>query len=285
MEARAQEFYPQVEHLVYAELAGRFPYFRFPAGVRALYQATHAGHLDPRQHISAQNRALELLGGVVIDDVVTELDAAGPVLRVRHANGWAEGRKVILATGAFANAGGIIPRKINFGVVPHTVVLGEISPAQLPALAEMPSLSYRFGDDPMRYVYFLPPIKYPDGKHYVKIGHSKGDSLPNDWESLVRWFQSDGDPTRIEWLSETLHKLLPDVKFNSMHSRSCVTTKSPTGKQFIDQFDDPRIYGLLADNGQCAKSADELGYMAATFVQSGRFPAPYNREDFRLVYA
>jgi hypothetical protein len=149
----------------------------------------------------------------------------------------------------------------------------------------MPSLSYRFGEDPMRFVYLLPPIQYPDGKYYVKIGHSKGNLMDNDRKSLIRWFQGDGDPRRIEWLTETLHNLLPDISFNSLHSKSCVTTNSPTGMQFIDQFDDPRVYGLLADNGQCAKSADELGHIAASFVNSGRFPAPYNRANFKLIFA
>jgi sarcosine oxidase len=216
--------------------------------------------------------------------VVTELDSSGPAVRARPRQGWVQGQKVVLATGAFANVGDIIPRKISFGVVPHTVVLGEIPPAQLTALKGMPSLSYRCGADALRFIYFLSPIQYPDGKHYVKIGHSKGDLMPNDRESLTRWFQSDGDPQRSEWLTETLQHLLPEVRFNSLHSRSCVTTQSPTGMQYIDRFEDRRIYSLLADNGQCAKSADELGYMMASFVETGRFPRDYNPEKFKLVF-
>ena len=109
--------------------------------------------------------------------------------------------------------------------------------------------------------------------------------MPNDAESLTRWFQSDGDPGRAEWLVESLQQLLPEVPSSSLHSRSCVTTRSPTGKRFIDHFADPRIHALLADNGQCAKSADELGYMTASYVNSGRFPSPYNAEEFKLVFA
>lgn len=66
--------------------------------------------------------------------------------------------------------------------------------------------------DPMRFVYFMPPIQYPDGKHYVKIGHSKGQTMPNDGQSLTRWFQGDGDPERIEWLTDTLYQLLPEAE-------------------------------------------------------------------------
>ncbi len=284
MEARAREYYPAIEQLAHLELGQRFPYFHFPADVRALYQATDGGHLNPRQNIAAQNKALEMQGGTVIAETALEVDNNGAIVRVRTAQGWIEAQKIVLATGAFANVGGIVPQKIDFAVNPHTVVLAEVTPQQLDALAGMPSLSYRLGDDPMRFIYFMPPIKYPDGKHYIKIGHSKGDVMPNDREALTAWFQSDGDPHRIEWLTETLHNLLPSVQFNSLHSQSCVTTQSPTGKQFIDQFEDERIYSLLADNGQCAKSADELGYITASFVSKGKFPAGYDRADYRLVF-
>ncbi|MEM7344559.1 MAG: FAD-binding oxidoreductase [Chloroflexota bacterium] len=285
MEACAQAYYPTIEQIPYPDLSLRFPYFHFPTDVKALYQATAGGYLNPRQTIAAQNKALEMQGGTVIDDTVLELNRTGPLVQARTTQGWVAGHKVVLATGAFANVGGITPRAIDFGVVPHTTVLGKVSIGQLDSLAGMPSLSYRLGDDPMRFIYFMPPIQYPDGNYYIKIGHSKGDSISNDKESLTTWFQGDGDPNRIAWLTETLHNLLPEVQFSSFHSQACVTTQSPTGKQFIDRFEDERIYSLLADNGQCAKSADELGYIAASFVEQGCLPEGYDVEDYRLVYA
>ena len=131
----------------------------------------------------------------------------------------------------------------------------------------------------------MPPVLYPDGKHYVKIGHSFGDSLPINRESLTQWFKSEGDMTRVEWLTDTLKNLLPSINFNSFSSKSCVTSRSPTGKQYIDQFEGTQIFSLLADNGQCAKSADELGYIAKEFVLNGCFPKQFNKEDFRLRYS
>ena len=131
----------------------------------------------------------------------------------------------------------------------------------------------------------MPPVLYPDGRHYVKIGHSFGDYLPINRESLTHWFQSDGDMTRVEWLTDTLKNLLQGITFNSFSSKSCVTTKSPTGKQFIDQFEDTQIFSLLADNGNCAKSADEVGSIATEFLLNGRFPSKFKQEDFRLQYS
>ena len=76
----------------------------------------------------------------------------------------------------------------------------------------------------------------------MKIGHSFGDSLPINRESLTKWFQSDGDMTRVEWLTDTLKNLIPGINFKSFSSKSCVTSRSPTGKQYIDQFEDTQIF-------------------------------------------
>lgn len=285
MEACANIHYPHAERLTQPDLANRFPYFTFPHDVRALYQATHGGYLNPRQHIAAQNKALTMQSGTVIEETVLEIDSSNGEVRARTKQEWVTGKKLLLATGIYANVGDIIPRKITFEVEPHTTVLGEISAEQLPELANMPSLSYRLGNEATRYIYFMPPIQYPDGKFYIKIGHSKGDRISNDEQSLRSWFQTDGDPQRVEWLTETLQNLLPTVNFVSLHSRSCALTISPTGKQFIDQFGDVPIYALLADHGQCAKSADELGLMATEFLTCGRLPAPYDIAEYKIQYA
>jgi len=42
---------------------------------------------------------------------------------------------------------------------------------------------------------------------------------------------------------------------------------------------------LAKNEAQHAKSADELGHIAASFLADGRFPPPYNPEEFNLVYA
>ena len=285
VEAVGKIFFPDAEHISHQESAERFPYFNFPADVKTIYQQTMAGYINPRRQIAAQNKALKIYKGMIIDDVALEIKQKGRTISVYTNNEIFDCRKVILVTGAYANIGGLIPREIEYEIVPHTIVFGEIVKQQLPALEGMPSLSYRYGNDQMRYIYFMPPVLYPNGRHYVKIGHSFGDYLPINRESLTRWFQSDGDMSRVEWLTDTLKNLLPSITFNSFSSKSCVTTKSPTGKQYIDQFEDTQIYSLLADNGNCAKSADEVGSIATEFVLNGRFPINYNQEDFRLQYS
>ena len=171
-------FFPDAEYISHQESAERFPYFNFPADVKTIYQQTMAGYINPRRQIAAQNKALKMYKGMIIDDVVLEIRQKDSAILVYTNNEIFNCRKVILITGAYANIGGLIPREIEYEIVPHTVVFGEIAKQQLPALKGMPSLSYRYGNDQMRYIYFMPPVLYPDGRHYVKIGHSFGDTMP-----------------------------------------------------------------------------------------------------------
>ncbi|MGG2476357.1 FAD-dependent oxidoreductase, partial [Rhizobium sp. BR5] len=49
-------------------------------------------------------------------------------------------------------------------------------------------------------VYILPPVRYPDGKVYLKIG---GESEKGRLETLadaVGWFHSDGTPDEVDFL-------------------------------------------------------------------------------------
>ena len=284
MSAQANNYYPKMEIFSSEQLSERFPYFQFPIDVRGIFQAKNAGWLDPRKNIAAQNKALENFGGIVVDETVIAIEKNEKYITVKTEQSTLKCKKCIISTGAFANIGNIIPRSIDYGVVPHTAVLGEVSEDQLSNLKGMPTLSYRLGDEPNKFLYFLPPVEYPNGKHYVKIGNALGDEMAKDKQSLQDWFQSDGDKEKIPWLTGALKELLPSVTFNGFHSVSCVTTTSPTGGNYIDQFEDERFYALFAGGGYCAKSADELGYITAEFALNNHFPSPYNKENFKLIY-
>ena len=284
MSAHANTYYPEMEAFSSQQLGERFPYFQFPKDVRGIFQAKNAGWLDPRKNITAQNKALASCGGIIVDDTVIAIEKSKRYITVITEQSTLKCKKCIFSTGAFANIGNTIPRPIDYGVVPHSAVLGEIPEGQLEKLIGMPTLSYRLGDKPNKFLYFLPPVKYPNGKHYVKIGHALGDEMAKDKQALKEWFHSDGDQSKIPWLTKSLRELLPSVIFNGFHSVPCVTTTSPTGGNYIDQFEDERLYALFAGGGYCAKSADELGYIATEFALNGEFPAPYNRDDFKLIY-
>ena len=160
----------------------------------------------------------------------------------------------------------------------------EVSKYTADILSAMPSVIYHQSEEIDGSVYILPPIKYPDGRTWLKIGQSSGHSMVDPEQNLISWFQGIGDADIAEWLSEKLSKVLPSTEFISHHTSSCVTTKSQSGTQFIDKFDGTEVYSCLVGEGQAAKSADELGRIAAHKVLYGRVPAEYDDFDFRIKY-
>lgn len=268
-----------------AGLAERFPRLRFGEGMTGVFDARVGGHIDPRRFIAAQCAAVRLEGGDHLDAVVTAVESAGDRIVVGLADATVvEADQVLLATGAFANHLAIVPKEIEFFVHEHSVVLAEVDDEVAAGLVDMPSVIYKRGDEVGESVYVLPPVRYPDGRIYLKIGQSAGHLMADPDTMLDRWFRSGGDPKIVAWLREELASLVPDVEIRSSRVEPCAVTKSPTGRQFIDRFPDSEIYALLADDGHVAKSADELGRIAAHRMFYGRVPAEYADEDYGLVY-
>ncbi|MBT5140368.1 MAG: FAD-binding oxidoreductase [Acidimicrobiaceae bacterium] len=266
-------------------LAQRFPRFRFGHGMTGAFDARVGGHINPRQFIAAQCEAVRLQGGQQIDAVVTSVESeSGRILVGLSDATVVKADQVLLATGAFANHLMIIPKEIDFAVQEHTVVFAEVDDGVAAELADMPSVICKRGDEIGESVYLLPPVRYPDGRNYLKIGQSVGCLMTDPATMLTRWFQSGGDAAIASWLQEELAMLLPDIEVRSSHSVPCAVTKSPTGRQFIDRFPDSEIYALLADDGHVAKSADELGRIAAHRMLYGTVPTEYADENYRLVY-
>ena len=84
--------------------------------------------------------------------------------------------RVLVAAGGFTNQPGLLPDVLDMQVYGRTVCLFEVSEEEAFRLASMPSLI--FEDEPEELgVYLLPPILYPDGKHYLKIGGRWCDHL------------------------------------------------------------------------------------------------------------
>ena len=264
-------------------LAQRFPYLRFAAGMRAIYEIGTGGFIDPRRFIEAQCRAVALAGGAVVSSTVTSVEPGPRPVVMTDDGRRITANQVLVATGAFANHFEVLPQPIVFDVHEHTVVLAELDEAGATELVGMPSIIYKRGEEVGQSVYLLPPVVYPDGRSYVKIGQSTGRRMADPSSQLIPWFQGTGDADIAAWLLDELRALLPDIWLGAVHRDSCVVTQSPSGRQFIDCFEGTSIYTLLADNGLVAKSADELGRIAAHRLLNRRVPPEYRDENFAMV--
>ena len=169
-------------------------------------------------------------------------------------------KKVVLCCGAFTNANGIIPNNYKVaGFQPWGKIAyhAQISKKDAEKLAKIPcwkiippgnsnlfpkpDVEYQATTTKTtNYVYGFPPIKYRDGKYYIKIGHSPYDPLIKNiggnglsiGERLGIWFE--GKTKKVKeiqsksniFFRSILTKLFPKVKFLGGYSSRCVTTKT-----------------------------------------------------------
>ena len=268
-----------------ADLASTFPYLKFSDGMTGIHEIVTAGHINPRKFIAAQGEALRISKGDIIEKTVINInDKKGEYIICCADKSELNCKQVLVATGAFANHFDIIPKKISIEVAEHTIVLGEVSKNTFNILSKMPCVIYHKTDDIYGSVYILPPIKYPEGRIWIKIGQSRGYVMNQPEKNLIPWFQGKGDTEISKWLHQELFNILPDTKLLSTKTASCVTTKSKSGFQFIDKFRDTEIYSCLVGDGQAAKSADEIGRIAAHRVLYGNVPKEYSEVNFQIQY-
>ncbi|KAJ8303610.1 hypothetical protein KUTeg_020006 [Tegillarca granosa] len=171
-------------------LKSMFPYFDFSKDDIGYYMPVNAGYLNPRKQVMAQIIVASNQGCDVIRDVVTGIITGNDETQI-HRIVTEKGKliyakKVLLATGVFTEIHNLLPNhvRIKFKAIPKTVTLAQVSDDDARRLKNMPTLLYFgkggenwFEDYPKDvngniHLYFLPPIKYPDGKYYIKLGHT-----------------------------------------------------------------------------------------------------------------
>lgn len=263
-----------------AELAARFPYMRFPAGTAAAWEA-EGGWINPRLLRAAEERAMEQAGGVVVDGVAVAQDrgtvtlATGMTIPAGH---------VVIASGGYARTDGLLPARPDMNVMARTVLLAEIAPDDLPRFADMPTLISMPEDGRMdEDLYLLPPIQYPDGTYYLKIGGEPASPSLGTQEEMRAWFRSRGSGAAAAQLQRHLTAILPDLPVQSYHTDTCVISFTATGYPYIERLDD-HLTILTGGNGAAAKSCDEIGRLGAMVATGQSLNAEGYETDFTAKF-
>ncbi|MDZ7711194.1 MAG: FAD-dependent oxidoreductase [Roseovarius sp.] len=250
-----------------AALSRRFVDFRFPGGTMGWHEPRHAGYISPRRLVVAQTRAAERKGTKVIRARALALDEGRDGVTIRHEDGSAKADRVLVAAGAYSGAlvGGAVP----LTVMARTVAFFEVSEAEAAHLAALPPLIYlhAHGDGP----YLLPPIRYPDGRWYLKLGGDAVDVPLATSADIGDWFRSGGNPEVSRDLGEQMRALMPDLRIEATHHAACVTTFTPEDRARIAPLSD-RIGVATAGCGRGAKCSDELGRLGAEVILGRRLP-------------
>jgi len=250
-----------------AGLAERFPAFAFPEGTLALHEPKGAGHISPRRLVAAQTAAAERAGARVLRVAATGIDEAGDGVRIATGAGTLRADRVLVATGGFtANLLGAASPDLT--VLARTVALFRVGPAEVARLAGMPTLIYldAEGNDP----YLLPPIRYPDGEWYLKLGGDPEDvALSGD--AIADWFRGDGNPEVGALLEAAIRARMPGLRIEAMRTMPCVTTYAPENIATLRMLSD-RVGVAVAGCGRGAKCSDELGRLGAGLIAGTPLP-------------
>lgn len=268
-----------------AALAEQFPYLAFEPGVRGLYQPHTSGHVSPRQQVRAQTLIARQQGTDVFAAIVESVRQVNGHVEVQTEDGnLYRAGQALIATGGFTNTRHLLPRRLAVDVFARTIAFMELGASDLERLRGMPGVIYK-PHNILDRCYILPPIRYPDGKTYLKIGGSPYDPTLTTLEDLNAWFRSPGRQAAAEHLLAKLHSIIPNLQPLSVHTESCVTTLTPTDQLYADRLDGGRIGLLTGGNGSAAKSADEIGRMGALMMLNDSWVYDIAAEHFRARFA
>ena len=267
-----------------ATLTERFPYLAFESGSVGMYQPHTAGHVSPRSQVRAQAAAAQKQGATLIAETVNALHQTADYVDVRTDEGNTyRAENVLVATGGFSNVKPLLPRPLAMQVYARTTVLMELDMAEMERLRTMPSIIYKPRDLASR-CYILPPIQYPDGNYYLKIGGGYDDPTLSTLADLQDWFRSPGSETSARRLIDVLHTVVRDLRPVSIHTDACVTTETPTGQIYAERLQGGRIGVLVGGNGSAAKSADEIGRLGALMMQHKDWAYDLAPESFKAQF-
>lgn len=236
-------------------LAQIFPFFEFAPGQFGAYERRQAGHVSPRNLVAAQQAAALKHGAKRLITEVQNVTGA----RVTTQDGPLEFDHVLVAAGGWTDA--ILGRAPHLDVYARTVAFFEVSAAEAARLKSMPSLVYEAPEDP----YLLPPIRYPDGKIYIKLGGDPEDVRLDGPGAVGDWFRVGGDAQVRDRLEEMIRTLMPSLKIDSVSMEACVTSWTENRLPEIRALGDG-LTVCTGGNGAGAKCSDELGRRGAALV-------------------
>ncbi|CAH1796506.1 unnamed protein product [Owenia fusiformis] len=276
-----------------------FPFLNVNDNDSCIIEKKTSGHINPRNLIQALQLVAKQNGCDIIDDVVNGVQS----ITRANSDTYSEitlssgqklfSKKVLLATGAFTAFRNLLPRhpEPNIALISQTVLKVEIDEHDAYKLRNMPSISYDQQEETqclpnnvLSHAYILPPIRYPDGKIYIKVGHGSDFEMTlTSSKEVAEWYQGHGHPDAKQPLLGTLQHVVKGFTPLSTTCDTCVTTRTPTSRLYIDMLS-PTLGVAIGGNGWAAKSCIEIGKIAALMVtsDSGHWTYDIPRENFRF---
>ncbi|MCW1409973.1 FAD-dependent oxidoreductase [Rhizobium sp. 1AS11] len=258
-----------IETIAPSELGGRFPYLAVAADFTGYFERKRAGHINPRALVRAQAKLAEQGGVSLVEATATSVRDAGSHVEVTAGDKIYSAERVLVAAGGFGNFHALLPCPVDIRVMARTVAFYEIGEREMAIFGDMPS-TIVLGDREEDHIYILPPVRYPDGKTYLKLGGDTEALSFDRLEDAGAWFRSDGSAAERDHLSSVALQLMPGLAGCPVTSAPCMANFTPTGYPYAGFTQSPRIAVLTGGNFVAAKSSDELGRLGAVLLAEGQ---------------
>ena len=260
-----------------------FPYLDYPAEFPLLHEDEPAGYINPRALVEAQLTCAQQQGATLIRDTVIGIDEQASHLVIQTASGETyTADQILVASGASSNFNNLLPRPIPLKIKTETIILAEVSAETAVALNDMPTVIYQIEADQIDDIYMAPPIQYPDGRYYIKMGcNTAGDQWPTSLDEIQAWFHHGRSDDYLPAMREALQAQFPQTEFLDIHTHRCFVCYTPSGYPTIDQLTG-RIFVAAGGNGSGAKGSDTLGRLAAGLLSGAEWLPDLPRDLFRI---
>ena len=286
-EMLATRFGLTYETLDRQKLRQQFPHLHFAEDCLGLWEKAGGGFFSPRRFIQAMLTLAQRQGLTIIPDRVTDIRTTDHSVTITTETGESyKAQKILLATGAFSSANGLLPRPLALRHKREFVLLADLSPAEANRLKNLPAFVYMVASEQLAELYFLPPIRYPNGRTYLKMGaNTLADSYAERVEEVCAWYRSGDSEVMRPAMQAMMQQVVPHLHAEAWPTHRCVITRTAHGRPYIDAVIPDRLYVTIGGNGQGAKAADAIGELAAALILDEVWPEPFERADFQAVYA
>ena len=280
-----QQFGFSYQRLSAAQLSSRFPQLAMPEGFLAFFESAPAGHINPRKLIAAQLIVAQQQGLRIERETVGRVETLDDRVKLHTLEGHIhQAKAVLVAVGSFAGCFNLLPQRPALQIKSEMVTLGQVSAATAQELAYLPSLGYSIRTDEIEDIYLVPPVLYPDGHFYFKLGSNThlDRPLPN-LEAIQGWMQSQDDSV-FEPQRDALQALFPSTQFQGFKTHHCLISRTPNRLPYIAQVAE-RSFVALGCNGTSAMSSNAIGGLASRLVLGQAWEAWVEPSVFRMIEA
>jgi glycine/D-amino acid oxidase-like deaminating enzyme len=264
-----------------------FPFFNFPAHCTMLWEKAPAGYLNPRKLLAGQLAAARQNNATLIREIVTAVRNQGDYVEVRtQEGGHYRTQRVLIATGAFTNCFDLFARPLALRLKIEFVIMGEVPAQEVQRLGQLPTVTYQIESDTLADLYMFPPVQYPNGNYYIKMGaNTTADCYVETLDEIKAWYRTGNSDVMRDSMRDTVCSILPDLQATAWHTNRCVITRTVHAKPYIDIVVPGRIYAAIGGNGTSAQASDGIGQIAADLVIHNEWRSELNASAFRLVYS